>query len=177
MSKQKPAPKARPRKAKTSGQTPVVPQQHGGALQVGNPGNVGGPGRPPSAIRELCRGAFAERVPVLTAIADGEPVQNGDVPLLRVLEHAHCPKCGDHLQPNSLPDALLVSVRGKVSASPGERTKAIDTLGKYGLDARTQLSVDDVKERLRATVALLRAEFAPDVIEPVLARVRLLWAA
>lgn len=37
--------------AKTSEKTAVlVPQPHGGALQIGNPGNVGG-GRPPKAFK------------------------------------------------------------------------------------------------------------------------------
>ena len=49
----------------------LVEQEHGGALKTGGtPGHKGGTGRPPSAIRELCRGSFAERLEVLTDIAD-----------------------------------------------------------------------------------------------------------
>ena len=57
----------------------LVPQKHGGALL---PGAGGGPqpgsGRPPSAIREAARLAFAERLGVLTGIADDEDARDSD---------------------------------------------------------------------------------------------------
>ena len=47
-----------------------MPGANGGTLLAGGmPGNKGG-GRPPSAIRERCRGSFAERIPILEEIAD-----------------------------------------------------------------------------------------------------------
>ena len=50
----------------------TVEQPHGGALKSGGtPGNAGGLGRPPSAIRTYCRGSFEQRIPILEAIADG----------------------------------------------------------------------------------------------------------
>ncbi len=51
---------------------PVLrPQPHGGALFHGGvPGHRGGTGRPPSAIRERCRGGFDRRIRVLEEIAD-----------------------------------------------------------------------------------------------------------
>jgi hypothetical protein len=49
----------------------LVPQPHGGALLSGGvPGNRGGTGRPPSAVREIAREAYADRIPRLTAIID-----------------------------------------------------------------------------------------------------------
>ncbi len=57
----------------------LVPQKHGGALL---PGAGGGPqpgaGRPPSKIREAARLAFAERLVVLTDIADGKEARDAD---------------------------------------------------------------------------------------------------
>ncbi|KKK59117.1 hypothetical protein LCGC14_3037610 [marine sediment metagenome] len=57
----------------------LVPQKHGGALL---PGAGGGPqpgaGRPPSKIREAARLAFAERLEVLTGIADGDKERSAD---------------------------------------------------------------------------------------------------
>ena len=44
---------------------PLVPQPHGGALQVGNPGNAGGTGRPPNALRAAMRGNLDEVIPDL----------------------------------------------------------------------------------------------------------------
>ena len=45
---------------------------NGGKLRRGNPGNKGGTGVPPSAIRAYCRGSFAVRIPILEDIAAGE---------------------------------------------------------------------------------------------------------
>jgi len=47
----------------------LKPQKHGGALQVGNPGNKGGPGRPPSELRQILRMGFSDAIPELARIA------------------------------------------------------------------------------------------------------------
>jgi hypothetical protein len=47
-------------------------------LHGGVPGHRGGSGRPPSLIRERCRGAFARRVKVLEEIADDPTVPTRD---------------------------------------------------------------------------------------------------
>ena len=41
-------------------------------LNVGNPGNKGGPGRPKSEIRARCAAAFDARIPILEKIADND---------------------------------------------------------------------------------------------------------
>lgn len=41
-------------------------------LNIGNPGNKGGPGRPKSEIRRACAEAFYDRIPMLAKIADAE---------------------------------------------------------------------------------------------------------
>ena len=100
----------------------LVPQPTGGFLTPGGtPGNRGGSGRPPSTIREHCRGSFAERVPILEAIADGKPL-----PMTRIV------------------DGERVDV--EVSAAIKERTQAIDLLGKYGGVAELALTVDEQPE-------------------------------
>ena len=74
--KKKTAKKKKKSSAKSSA---LVPQKHGGALL---PGAGGGPqpgaGRPPSKIREAARLAFAERLGVLTDIADGKDARDAD---------------------------------------------------------------------------------------------------
>ncbi len=100
----------------------MVAQEHGGALKSGGtPGNKGGTGRPPSAIREHCRGSFAERVAILEAIADGEPL-----PMTKI--------DGDE------------TITIQVSAAIRERTQAIDMLGKYGGVDKLALTVDEQPE-------------------------------
>ena len=57
----------------------LVQQAHGGAVYSGGvPGHRGGPGRPPSALRERLRGSFEDRVSVLEAIADDEEADPQD---------------------------------------------------------------------------------------------------
>ncbi len=90
----------------------LVPQAHGGALRHGGT-NKGGPGRPPSLIRSLFRDSFANRLWVLEDVADGEP-------MVRVR------------------DALGNETGATRSASPGDRIKAVDVLGKYGLGTQVE---------------------------------------
>lgn len=121
------------RRGKTSAKAPVapatppeigslVPQEHGGALRYGGT-NAGGPGRPPSALRATCRASFAARIKILEDIADGEPIVK-----LRG------------------PDGETTIGLG--SASPADRIRAIDTLGKYG--GIEKLTLDDGSGRDRA---------------------------
>jgi hypothetical protein len=100
-------------KPKTPVVTPtLVPQSHGGAIrQGGNPGNKGGPGRPPSAIRAALRQSFEERVKVLESIADGEVV-------FKLRSDGEKPSAADLT---------------KVIPSVADRLKAMDLLAKYGL--------------------------------------------
>lgn len=101
--------KAKKNGAETSVETSaLVVQEHGGALSPGNNGNKGGIGVPPSAIREYCRGSFAQRVPILEAIADGEVMEK--------------------MQLEGSDDEIEVIRSAKVT----DRIKAIDTLAKYG---------------------------------------------
>ena len=64
---------------KSSVESSMVVQPHGGAIQPGAGGGTQpGAGRPPSAIREACRLAFAERLPVLVNIAADEDARDLD---------------------------------------------------------------------------------------------------
>jgi hypothetical protein len=117
--------------------TPVrVPARRGnrggGALKTGNPGNKGG-GRLPSAIRETCRGSFDNRIKVLESIADGEPIERISVSLASVVGHMKCPKCSAALVPNDAAETFLTTIQAKGSARAGDRIRATEALGKYGL--------------------------------------------
>ena len=69
--KKAPARSKRPKKttAKTTvaaSTVPLVPQPHGGALKAGGtPGNVGGTGRPPNAVRAVMRANLEDVIPDL----------------------------------------------------------------------------------------------------------------
>lgn len=187
----KPAARARGRKSPTKSptraparqRTPapgalVVPAHGRGAIRHGSePGtNAGGTGRPPSIIRERLRGSFEERIAVLESIADGEPVERVDVPLAAVLAHARCPACDGALKPTADPATLaLLTVEGRRSAKPRDRTGAIDLLAKYGLGTTKELSVEHVRGRLEETYRVLAAELPADVFARVDAALAEVW--
>lgn len=118
-----------------NGTVALVPQPHGGALQVGNPGNSGGTGRPPSLLRQQLRGAFAERVAVLTGITDDQEAPNGD------------------------------------------RIRAMDVLGKYGIGTIREISADDVREKLLETIGVIRDTLPDAEATALLNRMRPIWSA
>jgi hypothetical protein len=71
--------KAAKGKPKTPSQSSRRTPKHGrGELQVGNPGNRGGTGRPPSAVRARCLGSFDERIHVAEEIASSAQYEAGD---------------------------------------------------------------------------------------------------
>lgn len=49
-------------------------------------------------------------------------------------------------------------------------------LGRYGLGSTRELSVEDVRERLTATVAAIRAMVPPPHAENLLTRLRGVWS-
>ncbi len=111
-----------------------IQQPHGGALLAGGqPGNRGGLGKPPSALRERLRGSLDERVVVLEQIADDETAMHRD------------------------------------------RIRAVDTLAKYGLGPLKEVSVEDVRGRLSATLELLRKELDPGEADHLILRLREIW--
>lgn len=91
----------------------------------------GVPGAPPSAIRNVARLAFAERIQVLCDIADGKLTQRTQF---------------------ATKDGRVISVENEPTID--DRIKAIDKLGKYGGLLLTNLKVDDTSgqsdDRIRA---------------------------
>jgi hypothetical protein len=161
MTGKKRAPNKSQKATKTTAKTTVpvgalIPQPHGGALRNGGT-NAGGPGRPADLVRQRLVGAFEERIDVLERIADGRPVEEVDVPLYLVLEHATCPKCKGALQAKDAASLMMVSIRGLRSAKPGDRTKAMDVLAKYGLGTKDETVLTEHPEWTRRMAALRSA--------------------
>ena len=93
----------------------LVPQAHGGALLAGGkPGNKGG-GRTPNELRALFREPLAKLLPVVEQIAEAKDVQE-----------VTCPHCEKKLEVVSWLKA-------------GDKLKAVDLLGKYGLGTRQEI--------------------------------------
>lgn len=131
-----------------------MPAHGNGMIRSGSlPGtNAGGTGRPPSVLRERLRGSFADRVSTLEQIADGSAIQRM--------------KIGD-----TVTDTLI-------SADVPDRLKAIDLMAKYGLGTQKEVTVEDVRDRLTRTLAVIREEFGdqPDKVARTFARLRPVWA-
>jgi hypothetical protein len=127
--------KGRPR-PKPTGKTPggkLVPQAHGGAIrQGGNPGNVGGTGRPKDELREKFIGlAVGKGVPFLDRLLDGKI----RIRLVHVCEH-----CGKKAtEPRS--DVELEELVNGIRASVDQRLKALDPCLRYGLGTKDELDI------------------------------------
>lgn len=150
----------------------LVVQPHGGALKTGgNPGNRGGSGRTPSALRDRLRNSMAERIPVIEQIADGEAIVRTEIRVIDVMRHVLCPKCGGPLEliTKDPLEAMGLTILGRTSASPRDRISAIDLAGKYGLGTKDEITVvsADVMSRLEAQAARFVAELPPAALEIV----------
>jgi hypothetical protein len=71
---------------------------------------------------------------------------------------------------------LAEAIADDPAIAPAERLRALDLLGRYGLGSTRELSVEDVRERLTATVAAIRAVVPPAYAEDVLTRLRRVWS-
>ena len=130
----------------------LVPQPHGGALWSGGvPGNRGGSGGLPSALRERLRGSLADRVQVLEEIADR--------PRRLIIE---CAKCGH-------------ATKVGPPASDADRIRAVDVLAKYGLGTLREVSIDHVRDRLRRTLRTISDTLEPGDAERVIGQLREVW--
>lgn len=131
-----------------SGKGELVPQPHGGAIRRGGT-NAGGPGRPPSRIKEALRKDFDERLPLLREIADG-------VVRLRIVPT--CPECGH--ESNAMTEAEIRAVFPQVA----DRLRALELMAKLGgLDA-VKLPEDELlRDLAQAVVEVYGGERWPEV--------------
>jgi hypothetical protein len=150
-----PAPKTA---GKTAGRNPgtlpkkvptKVPQHGVGRLLDGGQfGNQGG-GRPPSALRETLRRSFEDRVEILEKIADGKETRTVFVDRGRPVE---------------------------IGPSHGDRIRALDTMAKYGLGATRELAVEAIRDRLVATVSLIRQMLSVSEADRLLSEMKGIWS-
>jgi hypothetical protein len=154
--------------------TELIPQAHGGALRRGGT-NAGGPGRPPSAIREKLRVSFDERVPILEKIADGEVIHRTRVRIADIVPYLACPNCGEPGLKLADGDALFAEVSAVTSASPKDRITAVKLMGDLGLGPDKELTVEAIKERLKAQLAVLEKVLTPEQLTSVVPKLRAVW--
>ena len=71
--------------------------------------------------------------------------------------------------------AVLEEIADNPDASDRDRIKAVDILGKYGLGTVREITVEDVRGRLRATLELLRDELDEDQADRLIGRLKGIW--
>lgn len=137
----------------------LIPQPHGGAIRNGGT-NVGGPGRPRSALRDRLTGSFEDRITVLEHVADG---------IVSVRLVGKCEACGHEGGPLTLDEIK--------AATPAiaDRLKAIDLMGKYGPGAVKEVSVDEVQGRLQQTINEIFATLPTDEAQALVDRIEAFW--
>lgn len=125
------------------------PGPKGGQLRVGNPGNKGGPGVPPSKIRAAARELLFPRLEILSEIADGVT----EIPL-----REKCPECGYEPTHEERVEALKDRVK------PSDRVAAMRALEKLAMSG--SISVDDLRDRMIRQVRTIRAYLAERGLTP-----------
>ena len=70
---------------------------------------------------------------------------------------------------------VLEEIADDPMQTPADRTRAIDLLAKYGLGTLKEVSTEDVRDKLRETISLIRAELPRDHAENLLERMRTIW--
>lgn len=70
---------------------------------------------------------------------------------------------------------VLEEIADDPKADPQDRIRAIDMLAKYGLGVTRELSVDEVRDRLRETLAVIRRALPPHQTNEILAQLRQVW--
>lgn len=70
---------------------------------------------------------------------------------------------------------VLEEIADDPEADPQDRIRAIDVLAKYGLGVTRELSVDEVRDRLRDTVVLIRRVLPSEQAAEILRLLREVW--
>ncbi len=71
---------------------------------------------------------------------------------------------------------VLEEIADDVSADPQDRVRALDMMAKYGLGTVRELTVDQVRDRLRETVTIIRESLPSSQASKILLRLREVWA-
>ena len=73
--------------------------------------------------------------------------------------------------------AVLEEIADNPDASDRDRIKAVDVLAKYGLGTVREVTVEDVREKLRTTLELLRQELDEDQADHLIGRLQTIWTS
>jgi hypothetical protein len=71
--------------------------------------------------------------------------------------------------------SVLEEIADSPEADPADRIRAVDVLARYGLGAASDVTVDQVRERLGRTVALIRDRLPADLAGGIIQEMRGIW--
>jgi hypothetical protein len=70
---------------------------------------------------------------------------------------------------------VLEEIADSPKADPADRIRAVDVMARYGLGAASDVSVDQVRDRLGRTVALVRDRLPADLAATIIQEMRAIW--
>lgn len=70
---------------------------------------------------------------------------------------------------------MLATIADAEGLDPANRIRAIDVMAKYGLGQLREASVDDVRDRLRQTIGILREELDETTANHLIGRLAEVW--
>jgi hypothetical protein len=73
--------------------------------------------------------------------------------------------------------SVLEEIADSPEADPADRIRAVDILAKYGLGAASDVTVDQVRERLGRTVEVIRRRLPAEIAASILNEMRAIWLA
>jgi hypothetical protein len=172
-------PKSSGKSANTSGETngALIPQKHGGALLAGGKvGHKGAGGRPSNEVRERFLGVVSDLGPDLAReVAMGRPVQNIRLRVASLLPHIKCNVCGAAEIKLAKPDDLDLEITVETTASVRDRLAAVDQAARYGLGALREVTVQNVRERLKGTLEKLQQHTSAEQFAAIVKEIRPIW--
>lgn len=128
-------------------------------------------------IRRDMRARWDTKAPQLEAIADGEPVQTVEYDAYKLAPFSKCSVCGCPMDAPKVDEILGLPIRiqVEVSATVKERLAAFDMLLRFGVGTLKEVSTESVRERVAATLAVIRTECPQDVAERIITALRPVW--
>jgi hypothetical protein len=151
------------------------PGRNGGRLRTGG-SNGGAGGRPTNEFRRRLFEAIDKQAPdVVRDIASGKPIVKMRVMVASVAPHLTCANCGENQLTPKSPEDAIAEISVEASASPKDRIAALEYGSKYAVGAIKEVSVEHVRERMKATLEVIRTHVSAEQLAAIVKDVQPLW--
>jgi hypothetical protein len=77
--------------------------------------------------------------------------------------------------PEGVKDLFLLTFPAKVTASVKDRMAALDQMARYGIGTLKEVSVDNVRDRVQETLAIIGAHCTPEQAEALYQAIEPVW--